>query len=153
MQSLLKDFPGQFQKHLMLHPRVKVFSWSFFLTEWRVWPTTSCDPMGFLIPVHLGRGGSLLVILNYLPDGGHFFSSTNVMSDTGQFQIPGTCQAHEWNFSEVNNSLFLFFFLVEKRPSKQRNEYLCSSQYKMTFIPIFPNCLKKAFKTEKWVLG
>ncbi len=45
-----------------------------------------------------GRGGSLLEILNYLPDGGHFPRvPTIVQCDFRYRQVPmtGTCLAHE----------------------------------------------------------
>ncbi len=35
--------------------------------------------------------------------------------DTGQVPITGTCQAHEWKFLELSNSIFLYFFYLLKK--------------------------------------
>ncbi len=71
-----------------------------------------------------------------------FLPSTNVISDTGQVPIPGTCQAHERNFLELNNPLYLFIFFFYWPKKGLQNEEMgtqetaCKKQHFFLFFNI-----------------
>ena len=97
------------------------------------------------------RGGSLLEILNYLPDGGHF-SRVPMW-----FQIQGKSQfrymSGTWMKILGSEQLAFFFILfhfcnLPKSPPKRRNEYPGKRPYKMTFIPVFPTYWKSPSKRQ-----
>ena len=75
------------------------------------------------------------------------FPSTNVILDTGQVQITGTCQAHEWKFLELSNSLFYIFFYLSKKGlqnEEMSTRVIASANWNLfAFSPLLKKGLQK----------
>ncbi len=150
--------------HLLNHPTIINFAYSLFgafnyspIWYHSLYHVFGTFPYFSLHPyLHTAFSNPLLVNQGWFTPGNHelsawrrsFLPSTNVISDTGQVQIPGTCEAHEWNVLEVNNSLYLFkyFYFPKKGLQTEEVSTQVTARTKRCLFLFFPLAEKRLQK-------